>query len=620
MTNRSQARSDKGRGKTRQDGGPMVDGRESGLRERPSDGSRWIDRYHLLHCVAVGGMGEVHLALRRADGEFRRWVALKLVHPDVAGSKRFVEMFRTEARLAARLDSPHICAVHDFGVVQGTPYLAMEYLHGLPFALLGQRAAVTGGVPPHIAARVVADAARGLAAAHAHCDDQGELQPVVHRDVSPHNLMVLYSGTTKVVDFGIARPVDDRREFTRTGEVRGKVAYMPPEQLRGDTPHPTMDIWALGVLLWEVTLGRRLFCQATDVETMTRVMVDPIPTPGSMQQTYPAALEAVVMRALQRDPKQRYASALDMARDLEAYVKSCGYDGHDFITDYLAQHFEADKNTRETLLRDLARDVRDAPIDLVVRRATLPGEEIQELSFEDVSRERPTLPTGRGEEDEKYPHIGGLPTLRAPRVDVEVTPVATVTAPHAAKPSRRGMGLALLSLVGIAVTLVTGALLLNRAPAAPVRRPTPTPAVVTPTVSAPEVIAAPVVAAPVAIAAPVVAAPATHQPTTPDPLREVRRAPVRAVASPTTTHTAAPATTMAATTATGRLSLRSAVPGSVFEGSRRIGHTPLVGVALSPGTHSLRVVPDEEGGTVQELEVEIESGAESTVSLRGDGH
>ncbi len=615
MTNRSQARSDKGRGKTRQDGGPVVDGKESGLRERPKDGSRWIDRYHLLHCVAVGGMGEVHLALRRADGEFRRWVALKLVHPDVAGSKRFVEMFRTEARLAARLDSPHICSVHDFGVVQGTPYLAMEYLHGLPLALLGQRAAVTGGVPPHIAARVVADAARGLAAAHAHCDDQGELQPVVHRDVSPHNLMVLYSGTTKVVDFGIARPVDDRREFTRTGEVRGKVAYMPPEQLRGDTPHPTMDIWALGVLLWEVTLGRRLFCQATDVETMTRVMVDPIPTPGSMQQTYPAALEAVVMRALQRDPKQRYASALDMARDLEAYVKECGYDGHDFITEYLAQHFESEKTTRETLLRDLARDVRDAPIDLVVRRSSLPGEDIEELSFDDVSRERPTLPTGRGEEDEKYPHIGALPTLRAPRIDVETTPVATFEAP---RPSRRGMGLALLSLAGVAVVLVTGALLWNRTPAAPERRPTPTVAVVAPVVAAPAVVA-PVVAAPTVVA-PVVAAPAVVTPAARDHLREVRRAPVRAVASPTTNAAVAPATTMAATNATGRLSLRSAVPGSVFEGSRRIGHTPLVGVALSPGTHSLRVVPDEEGGTVQELEVEIESGAESTVSLRGDGH
>lgn len=609
MTTAGSARK-QGEPRTKLDGSAVVGGKESGVREKPRSPARWIDRYHLLHCVAVGGMGEVHLAMRRADGEFRRWVAVKLVHPDVAGSKRFVEMFRAEARLAARLDSPHICAVHDFGIVQGTPYLAMEYLHGLPLALLGQRAALQGGVPAHIAARVVADAARGLAAAHSHRDDQGELQPVVHRDVSPHNLMVLYSGTTKVVDFGIARPVDDGREFTRTGEVRGKVAYMPPEQLRGDTPHPTMDVWALGVLLWEVTLGRRLFCQATDVETMTKVMVERIPPPGSVRADYPPALEAVVMRALQRNPAERYGNALDMARDLEAFVKSCGYDGHDVVVDYLAEHFSEEKAAREDLLRELARGASGSPIDLVVRRSAIPEIDAEDVKFDEVSSERAVpqpLPTGRGEEDEKYPPMGPAAKVRAKDRPADLTPVTPLRTPGA---GRRGAGLAMLSLLGLALTLVTAVIFWThaRSEREPSHRMAPAPRLEARRTE-PAPVAPPVAEAP---AAPVLA-PAPRAATGPHP-RELRRAPARpAVATATAAPVEAPAP---AAGTTGRLSLRSAVPGTVYEGGRRIGHTPLVGVALPAGHHTLRLVADGSDGEGQELEVEIEPGAESTMSLR----
>ncbi|TAK28598.1 MAG: serine/threonine protein kinase [Myxococcaceae bacterium] len=550
-------------GERRDAPGEMV---TAAMPQRPRNVGRWIDRYHLLHCVASGGMGEVHLALRRSDGEFRRWVAIKLMHPDVVGSRLYMEMFRVEARLVARLDDPHICAVHDYGVAGGTPYLAMEYLHGVSLAQLAQRAAAEGGVPPHVAARIAADAARGLAHAHAHVNDLGAPQPVVHRDVSPHNLLVLYTGLTKVVDFGIARPVDDSREFTRTGEARGKVAYMSPEQLRGDTPHPTMDLWALGVVLWEVTLGRRLFGQTGDTQTMTRVLLDPIPLPGSVQPGYPHALSAVIMRALQRDPTKRYGSAMEMARDLEAFVKSTGHDGHDSVAACLARYFAEEKTEREALLRELARDVADSPIDLVLRRRT----------------------PAHGHSD--LPPPSRFDDLLERRVRPE-------TAPDPAPVARRSPARRVVPLAVVGLALLGGGLLLGRA--------VPTATTPAPVAAPPREAPPPPVAAPTPPPSPVTAAvaEAPHGPRRPAGRGDHGSARERE-----------PRAEPAATG--GRLSLRSATAGTVFEGARRIGHTPLVGVPMSEGRHSLRLVPDDPEDEPQEVDVDIEPGAESTVSLR----
>jgi len=316
--------------------------------------TRRLGRYTLRYRVAQGGMASVYLARLTAQttsGAFGKWVALKTIHPHIATQPRFVTMFLDEARLAARLDHPNLCSVFDFGEDQGTYFLAMEYLHGETLGVLARHVWSSGApMPAELAARAVADAARGLHAAHELRLPDGSPAGVVHRDVSPENLFVTYTGTTKVVDFGVARS-NQQADHTHTGELKGKVAYMSPEQIRELGIDRRTDVWALGVVLWEVTVGKRLFRRESDAETLFAVLRDSIPRPSSIRPDYPPGLEAVVMWALARDPSQRCPSAQEFARALDGWVASSGLpSGAPELAEFVQTYFADQKAFRDELL------------------------------------------------------------------------------------------------------------------------------------------------------------------------------------------------------------------------------------------------------------------------------
>jgi serine/threonine-protein kinase len=278
-------------------------------------------RYRLRYRLARGGMASVYLAQAQGPAGFEKWVAIKAIHPHLTDDDRFLRMFLDEARLSARLSHPNICSVFDFGEVDGTYFIAMEYLDGESLRSVINRGASGGAMPVELVVRIVADAARGLHSAHEAVGEDGRPLGVVHRDVSPHNIFVLNEGVAKVVDFGIAR-ARDRLSETTSGEVKGKMAYMAPEQLDTMTVDRRSDVFALGVVLWEATTVKRLFKRESTAMTVAAVLRDPVPLPSLVRHGYPAALEPVVLRALQRDPHDRFQTMAEMADALEEFVLS----------------------------------------------------------------------------------------------------------------------------------------------------------------------------------------------------------------------------------------------------------------------------------------------------------
>ncbi|MEI8255062.1 MAG: serine/threonine-protein kinase, partial [Deltaproteobacteria bacterium] len=197
--------------------------------------SQTVGRYTIRFRVASGGMASVYLAIFRAGSRFEKWVALKVVHPHLAAERGFIEMFLDEARIVSRLNHSNVCTVFDSGESSGQYYLAMEYLHGATLADLVREAVVKDRMNVDVMARVIADCARGLHAAHELRDSTGRPLELIHRDVSPQNIFVLADGVAKVLDFGIAVSRDRLGPETEAGQVKGKLAYMAPEQLTQKT-------------------------------------------------------------------------------------------------------------------------------------------------------------------------------------------------------------------------------------------------------------------------------------------------------------------------------------------------------------------------------------------------
>jgi serine/threonine-protein kinase len=285
----------------------------------PAPANEQVGKYRLAFRLASGGMGTVYLA--RARG-FSQTVAIKRIHPHLADNPKFVAMFLDEARIAARIQHPNVCGVVDFGEANGSYYFAMPYLAGESLS----RVIRTAHADPawrdrflHLAARLASDACEGLHAAHELTDDDGRPLSVVHRDVSPQNLLVGYDGVVRVLDFGVAS-AEQRLHSTTTGEVKGTFAYIAPEQLNGHGVDRRADIWSLGVVLWECVAGRRLFGRSNVNETVRAVLGDPVPSLREIRPDVPLGLEEIVFRALARDPDARYASAREMGRDLHQFL------------------------------------------------------------------------------------------------------------------------------------------------------------------------------------------------------------------------------------------------------------------------------------------------------------
>ena len=338
--------------------------------------------YTLVRPIADGGMASVYLA-RLKRGEFAKWVAVKLIHPKYTGDERFERMFLSEARIVAHVDHPNVCSVFDFGRVDGQAFLAMEYLRGQTVLRVIKTALSANIViPPVFWARVIADAAHGLHAAHEARNESGRPLNLVHRDISPHNLMVLYSGVTKVLDFGIAKTAEpEESDLTAMDELKGKLSYMSPEQMRREPLDRRSDVFALGATLWEATCGKPLFRRGNKGDTVLAVLQDPVPPPSAVVDDYPPELEEVVMRALARDPEERWASAADLAHELESFIRiseePCGQRDVSRVMDRLfhdeIESSHSDLEQIATRAEKLSPDVSGISRPDVPTAETLPG-------------------------------------------------------------------------------------------------------------------------------------------------------------------------------------------------------------------------------------------------------
>ena len=284
-------------------------------------------KYRLEKRIAAGGMAEVFLA-HRHDSPHEPLV-IKRILPHISQDKNFVQMFTDEARMAANLDHPNVVRILDLGLIDGTYFMAMEYVHGEDIRRIYNRAyRLQRSLPLSHSIRVIADAAQGLAYAHKLQDPlTGEAMGLVHRDVSPQNIIVTYAGDAKVVDFGIAKAAHKVQQ-TRAGQVKGKYSYMSPEQAVGDPLDHRTDIFALGVILYETTTGTRLFKRQNELATLQAVMKCDFVPPREALPNYPPQLEAILLRALAKAPQARWqdggalsAALYDFLHDSKLYVE-----------------------------------------------------------------------------------------------------------------------------------------------------------------------------------------------------------------------------------------------------------------------------------------------------------
>ncbi|AGC44258.1 serine/threonine protein kinase [Myxococcus stipitatus DSM 14675] len=282
-----------------------------------------VGKYQLVRKIASGGMAEVYLAKAAGPMGFEKTLVLKRILPHLAEDPAFVEMFLGEARLAAQLEHPNVVQIFDFGEADGSYFLAMELIDGPTLRRLVKRA-VEQALPPVMCAKLVALAAEGLAFAHDFCDPvTGEPLGLIHRDVSPDNILVSRQGAVKVVDFGVAK-VAGQGHRTQTGVMKGKVAYMPPEQLRTLPLDRRVDVYALGVVLYELLTGKRPFDATTEASTMQAILFEPFVPVVERRPDVPVALQEILKRALAKERDERYPDCRAFQADLERYLLSAG--------------------------------------------------------------------------------------------------------------------------------------------------------------------------------------------------------------------------------------------------------------------------------------------------------
>lgn len=324
-------------------------------------------------------MGEVFLGAKRGPRDFTKLVVIKRLHPRFAEDPVTVEMFLDEARLAARLSNPHVVQTYEVVEAEDAPFLAMEYLEGQTLARV-QRVLTRAEqpMPLAIAVRIFLDVLEGLHHAHTLADYDGTPLHVVHRDVTPDNVLLTYDGHAKVLDFGVARARTHVHQ-TLAGIVKGKLAYLAPEVARSEPYDHRADLWGLGIVMWEALAGERLFKADSDVHTVANLLHSDIRSLEVASNDVPAGLAAIVSRALERDPERRYRSAARMKEDLETFAHDAGLRASRaeigaFVSEFFTRERDElrrilSAHMREELARAAEEPIRDSQ-GLVPARAT----------------------------------------------------------------------------------------------------------------------------------------------------------------------------------------------------------------------------------------------------------
>ena len=299
-------------------------------------------------------MAEVQLAIQRGPAGFEKLVVVKLVHENLASQKGFVEMLLEEAKVAALVKHPNVVDIYDLGEADGRYFIAMEYLEGEPLLAVLRAGREGKRLDPLSTARLIADTAEGLDAAHELRTMAGDPIELVHHDVSLGNIVVLYNGQVKLVDFGVAKATQSAGGVAHA-KVQGKFSYMAPEKLKGGAGDRRSDIWSLGCVLWEALTLRRLFKGGNDNDTMRQVLETTISLPSAVNGEVSADFDPIVMKALERDPDKRYTTAKEMASDLEEVLRQHKYGGkNDVIAKYMQATFDTHIAARKKLLQEVS--------------------------------------------------------------------------------------------------------------------------------------------------------------------------------------------------------------------------------------------------------------------------
>lgn len=288
------------------------------------NGTQQLGKYTLRNKIATGGMAEIWLSEQQGPGGFTKELVIKRILPHLASDARFVEMFLDEARLAAKLSHPNIVQIYDLGEADGSYFIAMEYIKGHDLeAIINQCNAFGERIDPGMAARIMADACAALDYAHTFADSNGHPLNLVHRDISPQNILVSEKGVVKLVDFGVAKAASSSH-VTQAGAIKGKFCYMSPEQIASKALDGRSDLFAMGIVLYELLTGRRPFGHESDMMAVTAILNQPPPPPGQFGAQLPPGLESVLFRSLEKDPNRRFQSADGFQTALEQYLNGTG--------------------------------------------------------------------------------------------------------------------------------------------------------------------------------------------------------------------------------------------------------------------------------------------------------
>jgi serine/threonine-protein kinase len=426
-----------------------------------------LGKYRLIAELGHGGMAEVYLAVSQGPAGFNKLVVVKQIRPQLATDPEFLTMFLDEARLAARLSHGNVVQTNEVGQDGNRYFIAMEYLEGQPLNRILHRVGRDGGLTMGMQLRIIIEMLGGLHHAHELADYDGTPLGVVHRDVTPHNVFVTYDGQIKVVDFGIAKAMNSSAE-TRVGVVKGKVAYMAPEQARGERVDRRADIFSAGVMIWEAATGRRLWKGIPDLTVLHRIINGDIPSPRSVVPDIPEHLEAICLRALALRKEDRYATAADLAAELDTLLVEL----NDRTTvreigKLVAKHFE---DNRVKIKQIVEAQLRNAK--------SLPTIEYQAINLPVLDDAAPAA-TGSGPDKDR-----SSASTKSERLNVDgsngtaspSTPSSLTAATAAAEPASRSSRRAQVTAAAVAGGAVLAAALwmgMRKEPAAPVSAASP---------------------------------------------------------------------------------------------------------------------------------------------------
>lgn len=463
-----------------------------------------IGRYVLLEELASGGMATVYIGRLVGPAGFSRTVAIKRLHPHLSKDPEFVAMLLDEARLAGRIQHPNVAATLDVVAQNGELFVVMEYLHGETLSrLLRAARSRAEAIPPDVAVAILCGALQGLHAAHEAKGERGEPLGLVHRDISPQNILVREDGTAVVLDFGVAKATGRFHE-TSDGRVKGKLPYMAPEQVRNGSLSRRTDVYAAGVVLWESLVGSRLFKGDNDGEVLERLLFGTI-EPPSAHAALDTSLDKVVLKALERQPEKRFSSAREMALALEEALRPALASR---VSSWMAELVGHKLEERAQRMAELESSEflhlltpTDNAVEAIRRAALQDGAQSPAKTQEDAQ-----IPAAPPPEPEPSAPAVSAPSAE-PTAAPGALPVAVVAEPQIKEPSRKSGPLVALFLGALLVG--GGGFLLRQREQTPSVPPSGAPsAVAPPALSAPPQVSSSPVVAPTAMASEVPSAPA----------------------------------------------------------------------------------------------------------------